>query len=65
MAEITKFEIGSRVYYKDNGSWDTGTIVKIIENDGKLLYQLHWHDEDKYTDDDYYSANQLASEIKE
>lgn len=23
-----KFEIGSRVYYKDNGSFDTGTITR-------------------------------------
>lgn len=60
-----KFEIGSRVYYKDSGSWDTGTIVKIIEKDGNLLYQLHWHDENEYVDDDFYSADQLASEIKE
>lgn len=66
MAEITKFEIGSRVYYKDNGSFDTGTITRVEEIDGKPVYAVDWDSFDASPinfDSDLYSADQLASGI--
>lgn len=65
VAEKT-FAVGDRVYYRDNGKTDAGTVKAIVQTIGKNLktierYIIDWDEKSNdISDNDEYTANQIG-----
>jgi hypothetical protein len=45
--------VGDKVYYRENGVWDIGTVLDIDDD----WYEVQWHS-DNYTD--HYTPDQIV-----
>lgn len=55
-------DVGSRVYYIDEGPEDTGTVIGVKRSDDHLTqFWVHWDTEDEAPsqDNDWYAKSQL------
>lgn len=51
------FQVGQRVYYRETGDFDTGTVILYSRIRGDWCYQVVWDNDDET---DWYSPGQLA-----